>query len=278
MRELEGKIVQFISVDKKYIKQPYPCIAPESKAMNTYVTGQHIDPMNDETIGNLSRAEMLGEEEIKPQARRKQWPYIINPSNPVLIQHGKKYNCELNGEKKPVNPQDYAEAHFIVAQKWLVAPSKDKIRSNSHKFYLHDKEQEAHTRLLKSDARYEAEKLIREKATIEEYKWIVQVLNLRMPQFYENPMNMTSTQLKDILLTKADESPEEIKFYFTSAAKPYILAGRLLADNILDKRHDGYYYTQVYLGESVNSMIQFLNDQDNDQLVGKLIRILDERE
>lgn len=278
MKELEGKKVQFLSVDPKYIKQPYPAIAPLSKMMNTYVTGQHVDPNNDETIGNLSQNEMLGEDEIKPAARKKLFPYVINPSNPVMIIHGKKYNCEVNGEGKPVNPQDYAEAHFIVAQKWLVAENKDKLQGTTQKFFLSDKEREANRRLLKADTRYEAEKLIREKATLEEYKHIIYVMNLRTPQFFENPDAMTSTQIKDLLLRKADESPDEVKFYFTDAAKPYILAGRLLSAQIIEKKHDGYYYAGNYLGENSSGMITYLNNKDNEQLTGKLIRMLDERQ
>lgn len=277
MKELEGKIVQFLAVDKKYIKQPYPAIAPMSKRMNTYVTGQHVDPNDENTKGNLRIPEMLGEEVIKPAARQALFPYVINPSNPVMIQHGRKYNCEVSSDGKPINPQDYAEAHFIIAQDWLIAPNKNKVRSNHHKFYLNDKEQEAQGRLLKADTRYEAEKLIREKATIEEYKWIVYVMNLRTPQFFENPDVMTATQLKDLLLRKAEESPSDVQFYFTDAAKPYILAGRLLSAKIIEQKHDGYYYGGNYLGESSQGMVSFLSNPDNEQITGKLIRVLEER-
>lgn len=270
---LDGKKVRFLASDKKYVKVPYPCIAPMSEKMSTYVTGQHIDPDDEKTWDNLTVEEMTGQEDISMK-KRKMFGHIINPDRRVQIFHGKVMDCTLDDKGRPKNAKDYAEAYFILAQKWLVAPDKSSVRPSTHKFYLEDKEADSRKRVQISDRRYQAEKLLREKASIEDYKTIVYMLNMKLPGFYEEPEGMTSTTLMDLLLKQTQENPDQIIYYFSDEAEPFLLGAKLYASGIIEKKHDGYYYKSYFLGADSNKLMQYFLDEKNNEMTEKLRRDL----
>ena len=272
-RDLDGKKVRFLAVDKKYIKVPYPCIAPMSQSLNTYITGQHIEPEDETTYDNLSIEEMTGQTDLTIK-KRKRFPHVINPDQTVNIFHGKVYDCTLKEGGTPKNPKQYAEAYFILAQDWLVASDKSSARPSVHKFHLDDKDADSKKRVLLSDARFEAEKLIREKAALEDYKVIIFMLNMRLPGFYEEPDGMSESRIKDILLKQAEENPAQIKYYFSEEAQPFIFGAKLYANGIMEKRHDGYYYNGVFLAEDGNALSKYLKDEANTKMIEKLRREL----
>lgn len=272
---LDGKKIRFIAVDPKYVDTPYPLIAPWSSKLNTYITGQHIDPEDPDTKGNLTPDEMLGIKDIKPAGRAANFPYVINPDNTVYVFNGKSYDCRVE-DNKPVNPVDYFEAYFIYAQDWVVAPNKMSVKKSKHKFYMDDKEAESRQRILLSDKRYEAEKLIRENAAIEDYKLMIYFFNMRIPGFYEDPLGLTATRLKDILLRVAEENPNQVADFFKDEYQPHILAARLVGEGVISKRHDGYYYSSLYLGVDSTALVSYISDKNNSEVVDKLKRELEQ--
>ena len=88
-KKLDGKIVRFIAIDRKYMTTLYPAIAPESKRMGTFATGQHVDPEIESTLDNLTKEEMTGKTKLSAQ-RKNKWPYIIDPAITVHIEHMKR--------------------------------------------------------------------------------------------------------------------------------------------------------------------------------------------
>lgn len=270
---LDGKTVRFIAVDKKYARQPYPAMAPLSDSMNTYVTGQHIIPGDPKTAHNLTIAEMTGVKQLTT-AKGKRFQYVINPNNVIQIFHSKAYDCTLAPDGNPMNPKDYWEAQFIYLQDWLIAKTKEAVKPGKHRFYLSDREQEAKARVLKRDIIYEAEKKIRESLSVEDYKIVVYVLNMRIPGFYHEPETMNSTQLKDLLLQQALENPKEIEYFFSDAAQPFLLGARLYGDKIITKRHDGYYYQNQFLAIGNKELARYLSDDNNADIIDKLKQLL----
>ena len=272
-KKLEGKIVRFIATDRKYRTEAYPAIAPLDSKLNTYITGQHIDTSDSSTKGNLTLKEITGEKEIKPEARLRLFPFVINDVDPVLIIHNKPYDCTMDG-KLPRNPKDYAEANFIILQKNLVAMSKrDVIPRN--KFYLEDKDADAVAFVNESDSVYEAEKLIREKASIEDYKDIVMMLNLTVPGFNVNHKTLTDTRLKEVLLKQAKADPSSIIKAFTKEGENILFIAQLVEHNIIKyKVGNGYYDGEKFLANDINSFLAFINDSSNSSLVGKFGKLL----
>ena len=273
---LDGKTVRFIAVEKKYARQPYPCIAVKSERMNAYVTGQHIIPGNPETQGNLTTDEMTGKKKLTTQ-KANRFQYVINPDNVIQIFHMRAYDCHLDDKGLPINPTDYFQANFILLQTWVCAPSKDKVKPGKHQFYLSDKEHEARQRVLKADERYEAEKSIREQCAVEDYKIMIYLLNMRIPGFYEEPGSMNDTQLKDVLLQQAEKNPKEIQYFFSDAAQPILLGARLYGEKIITKRHDGYYYEGQFIAIGTKELAQYLSDNGNVDLVDKLKHLLKQK-
>jgi len=269
MRKIEGKVVRFIAVDRKYRSEPYPAVAPLSSSLNTYITGQHIDPSDKSTTGNLTIKEITGEIEIKPESRRKLFPFVINDVDPVLILHNKKYDCTLDDKGKPNNSKDYTEANFIVLQTSIVAQSKSKVQSK-HKFYLEDKNQDAKEYVINSDKVYEAEKLIREKAAIEDYKDLIMMLNLSVSGFNVDPSPLNDTRLKEILIKQAKKDPESISLAFSEKGKDILFVAKLIKNNIIShKRGNGYYDGEKFIATNVDLFINFISDEANSSLVGK---------
>jgi hypothetical protein len=274
MIKLDGKKVRFIATDRKYRTEPYPAIAPLDSKLNTYITGQHIDHNDDDTKGNLTLAEITGEKEVKPESRLKLFPFIINDVDPVLIIHNKEYDCTVDSKRKPNNPKDYAEAHFILLQKGLVAKNKSEVRPR-HKFHLEDKDADAVAFVNKSDSVYEAEKLIREKASIEDYKDLVMMLNLTIPGFNVNHKTLTDTRLKEVLLKQANTDPASILKAFTKEGENILFIAQLVEENIIThKVGNGYYDGQKFIANDINSFLGFINDTANSSLIGKFGKLL----
>jgi len=273
MSNLEGKIVKFIAIERKYRAEPYQAVAPLDSKLNTYITGQHVDFNDPSTKGNLTLQEITGEVEIKPEGRKRKFPIVISETDVVLIQHNKPYNCKVE-DGNPLNAKEYAEAHFIVAQEKLVAPNKDSIMS-WHKFYLEDKDEEAKAFVSKADRAYEAEHLIRSKATIGDYKSIVMMLNLTVPGFNIDYKIMSETRLKALLIQQAKENPDSIIKSFSDEGKDYLFIAELLDAKIIShKVGDGYYDGNKFLAAEIPSLIAFMNDAANSSSLGKFGKLL----
>ena len=273
---LDGKKVKFIALDRKYRVEPYPAVAPLDSKLNTYITGQHIDPADDSTIGNLTLKEITGEIEIKPEGRRKKFPHIINDVDPVMIIHNKTLDCTMNSKGEPSNPKDYADANFIIAQTRIIASSKQEA-SSRHKFYLEDKEADAKVYVNTSDKVYEAQKLIREKTAIGDYKDLVMMLNLSVSGFHVSYKNMTDTRLKEVLLKQAESDPDSISIAFTEKGEDMIFIARCTeAGHINYKPGNGYYEGQKFLATDLMAMLAFIANPENGNFVnkwGKLLKI-----
>lgn len=276
MRELDGREIRFVAIDKRYMRGPYPAIAPISASMGTYLTGQHINPEDEITFGNLTDSEMLGEVEIKPSVRRAKFPYVINPDNPVYITNLKKYNCKIaNG--KPAHPKDYAEAHFILLQD-VVAENKREVKPGKHYFFLEDKEVDAKFNVAVHDSRYEAEKYIREALSISDHIDFIELLNLKYPYFQENTSGMSPVRLFEVLLKHAHEKPEDIIHMSTEEAKEELFISKLVSNNILKKRVDGFYDGHTFVARTLEEAVLLLHTSEGEALVDKWGTMLAKKE
>ena len=277
MIKLDGKVIRFLAQDRKYRMEPYPAVAPMDTNKNIYITGQHYDFSDKDRQGFLSQAEIIGEVEVKPAARLKKFTPRISDTTTVLIIHNKPYDCTISDHGEPNNPKDYWDAHFIIAQDKLVAPSKAES-TIKHKFYLDDKDAEARVFVLTADARYEAEKLIREQASLDEYKDIVMLLNLSVSDFHVDWKPLTSTRLKEILLKQSEKNPESIKYAFTEQGKDVLFMAKLLERGIIARKGNGYYDGQKFIADSSEMFVKYVGDQLNDSDISKWGRLLKESE
>ena len=269
--------MRFLANGRKYISEPYPAVAPLDTKKNIYITGQHYDSSDRDRQGYLTQAEITGEIEVKPAARLKKFTPRITDETTILIIHNKPYDCTMNEHGSPNNPKDYWDAQFIMAQDKLVAPSKTEA-TIKHLFYLDDKDAEAKVYVITADARYEAEKLIREKASIDEYKDIVMLLNLSVSDFHVDWRPLTSTRLKELLLKQAEKDPESIKYAFTDQGKDILFMAKLIDRGIISRKGNGYYDGQKFIVDNADAFSKYINDQLNDSDISKWGRLLKESE
>ncbi len=277
MKELDGKTIRFIAVDKRYMRSLYPAIAPHSKEMGTYITGQHINPLDEDSLTNLSDSEMLGEVEIKPNARKIKFPYVINPDNPVYIEHMKKYNCKRSSAGRPMNPRDYAEAHFIMLQD-IVSPDKKSVKPGKHYFFLEDKEADAKSSVIERDYKYEAQKFIRETLTVEQHIDIINLMNLKHPYFRENIGTLSAVRMFEVLLRTAEEHPKDIIFMKSKGAKDELFISKLVGKKILSKRVDGFYEGRSFIARTLGELVVVLHSEKGEKLIEKWGLILNEED
>jgi len=269
MRKLDGRVVRFIAVDPKYARTPYPAIAPWSESMATYVTGQHIDPSDKTTHKNLTVDEMVHPDKMSA-TRRALWPYIINPENQpcVMIKHSVPYDCRVDDKGKPINPRDYWDARFIYLQE-VTAENKTKIIKSKHRFYLEDKEAEAMETLSRADMRYEAEKLIREKANVSEYGNIIEMLNYASNTFHQPIEGLSDNRMKAILVDQAYEHPERIISVFDASYDVKTFVIDLLRAGILAKEARGYYDGRNYVADTFDDIVSLIKTERDKDLISR---------
>ena len=276
MRKIQGKKVRFIAIERKYRSTAYQAVAPLDNKLNIYVTGQHYEPEDPDRKGFLTMGEITGDDEVKPLARQLKFRPLISETTVIPIIHNKEYDCTFNEKNEPNNQQDFWHACFIISQDY-VAKSKGK-QSPKHIFYLDDKEVEAKVFNTNADDVYEAQKLIRESATLDEYKDIVMLLNLSVRDFNVDHKPLSSERLKEVLLRQAEKEPETVKFAFTQRGKDFLFLAKLRNLNILAHRKDGYYDGDVPLAVDAEKMVDYIADPMNDTDVAKWGRLLKEAE
>ena len=278
IRRIEGKKIKFIAVDRKYRTEPYPAVAPLDSKINNYVTGQHRDYEDPSTKGYLTLKEITGEEKITPEGRRKKFSYRITDDTEIPILHNKTYDTRLDGNGDPLNAVDYWNAQFIINQTRIVAMSKSEV-TPKHKFYLEDKESDAKAFVSTADEVYDAEKLIREKATLGDYKDLVMLLNMIETGFYVEYSTMSDIRLKEILIKKAQENPKVIQKLFSDEGKDLLFIAKLNDYDIIQhKPGNGYYDGQKFIASNHNEMLGFIANPENETLVGKWHSLLKRNE
>ena len=102
----ERRIVRVVANDKRYTKSSYPSVAVYRDDWGTFITGQHIDPNDPNTNGNLTLAQMRGLDPLTDAQKKKFGGYVINPDNQLNIKHNWKLDITVEGGY-PVNAKDY---------------------------------------------------------------------------------------------------------------------------------------------------------------------------
>ena len=130
-------VVRVIAKDQRYKEKPYPAIPVLDDGIGAYITGQHIVPGVPKTENNLTMAEMIGTKDLTI-AKKKMFPFVINPENPTHIFHMMKLNLSKNSKNEYINAKDKALFDFFLLQKF-VSPSLSEFREGYNYFYIEDK-------------------------------------------------------------------------------------------------------------------------------------------
>ena len=279
MVDTREKTVRVISVDRRYIRQPYPAIAIWDDSKHCYLTGQHIDPQVPKTKNNLTVDEMTGKKMLSDE-KLLRFPFIIDPEKNIPIIHMEKLNISVDEDGKPVNPNNMAKFVFIKYYCSFVAESKKSVRPDTDLFYIEDLEAEAEERVNAADLRYEAEKCIREKTSVRNWKDIALMLNYKIKNFSISIDTMSDTRIKDELLKACEKNFNEVIFCFKDDAKEELYIYKLVKHGILENKNGAYYDGNNIIGTSIDGVRMFMKSSkdDNQKYVTKWGKLLLEKE
>jgi hypothetical protein len=279
MVDTREKIVRVISVDKRYVKKPYPAIAIWDDAKHCYLTGQHIDPSIPKTRNNLTVDEMTGKK-MPSEEKMAKFPYIINPENNIPIIHMRKLNISVDENGDAVNPVDMALFIFIKHYCSFVANSKKSVRPGTDFFYIEDLETEAEEQIRVSDLRYEAEKCIRENASIQKLKDIALMLNYKIKNFSIPVDQMSETRIKGELLKVCEKNPSEVISCFGKDVNEELYIYKLVKYGILENKGGAFFDGSQIIGTNVDNVKIYMKsgNSENQKYVSKWGKLLLEKE
>lgn len=277
------RVIEIISKDKRYRKEPYPSRPALHSTWNVFLTGQHIEP------GNPDRADFLTTEEMRDPgkmtaAKAKKFPHsaVINPDNVTLISHGRKLNLSLVKESSAGSiypgdyevPQDFALYQYLLEREF-VARSEAEYVPGKHYFYILDKEAAAATKVSKRKLRFEAESYVRDKVPVSKYGDLALLLNYKIKNFNISVGTLSDTMIQAALLDACDNYPDVVlscDFEKNSKVGKELFALKLTASEFVEKRSGAYYDGSKFLGATIEEVIATLDKEE--ELMAKFNRLM----
>ena len=272
--------VKIITPKGKYTKAPYQYACPTSVRTRMPVTGQ------EDII--TQPAKWTGADKLTPAEKHDLHmgpnPYIIDPANHILIMHGYEYDnsydsyIEPNKEGKDVevdriyvNPKDHAELTAILAaSESPVAKSKVLYNKNKHNFYVDDKEVEAQEKLNNIDLAYDAEQFVRNDIGTGRFNEVLIFLGYAVPEYKVTVGNLSDTRLKALVLDACRRFPQEVLKMKGPGANRIIFAVKVVSHNIIArKKNNDFYYGDIYIGQTFDSVTEWIDDRKNRDIVAK---------
>jgi hypothetical protein len=260
---MRKQIVRIVSIDKRYMKDPYPFVPIYSERLGTYITGQHIDPSDPSTKDNLTRKE-IEEPNTAAPSKLKKFPYIIQAEIRLPLSHLRSFDITVDDRGEFVNPKDAAEFKFFSIQTDKVAPSKNKVITGEHYFYIENLEAEAQVRISNKKLRFDAEKLVREKGGLSMYRDIALMLNHKIKEFRVN-LNVSEEILEDKILMACEEYPSEVIKCFSKESERDLFILKAESHGIITRKGNSFFDGSQYLGDTLEDVKKFISTQEGSR-------------
>jgi hypothetical protein len=262
--------VKVIGVHPLYRKdKAYPSIPMYKEELDTYITGQHIDPNDPTTSNNLTKNQMLGLDPLTTEQKRK-FKYVINPGGyrPIHVRNMTSYDMTIvNGE--PLNHKDYWEGNYVRNHVNIVASTKAQFKKGQHYFYVEDKEKEASDKMTLREKKFKAIELVRTNESPQKLTNIAIMLNYYSKVFNTNPNKVSFTVLQDLIYEECENNPENIIKCFNPDQELELHILKLVDRNIIQRRGDDFFDGTVFIGQGISSVKIFMDKADNKQTVNK---------
>lgn len=255
---MRKQVVRIVSVDKRYMKEPYPYVPIFNERIGTYVTGQHIDPRDQRTSGNLTRLEIEDPSKI-PAEKMKKFPHVIQAEIRLPLTHLRSFDISVDETGEYINKKDAAEFNFYKIQD-NIASSKSKIVPGEHLFYIEDLEDEARVRVSNRKLRYEAENLVREKGGFAKYKDIALILNYKIKDFRVN-INASEAILEDKILEACETHPQEVVRCFDADADEDLFILKAEAQGLIARVGNSFFDGSQFLGDNLDEIKKFIRTE-----------------
>ena len=268
------KFIKVYALDPKYRRSPYPAVAAEDTRNGTFITGQHWYPGIQTDY--LTVDEMTGKTDLT-QAKRKKFPYVINPNDRIMIIHGSQFNVGIDEDGNAINPKDVATLNFIRLQEF-VAPSKSEYHKGKHYFYIDDREKEAEINVTKADKEFDAMKLVYENSSLKKMREFCLLLQYYLKGFVVEFDSWSPTMIKERLLKAAKEQPDEVLKCGLKAAENDLYILKLAFHKIILRKSDGFFDGNTFLGANPREVFSLINNKDNEALASRCAAALTKAE
>ncbi|MCK9281876.1 MAG: hypothetical protein M0P71_14720 [Melioribacteraceae bacterium] len=260
MKREKEKMVRVVSVDPRYRKETYPAIAIYNSAMNTYITGQHIDVRDPSTKGNLTKEQIEGTTPLTDEQLKK-FKYVIKADFRVRIQHMRRYNNtvdDVTGEIE--NAKDYAELNFLRYQD-IVAKSKKDVVPGTHYFYLEDAEKEAEERINQKNLVFKAMSFINRNSNINKFVDLAILLNYKIADCRIDVNGLSPLMIQDKLMEYATSNPNEVISCFGPSVDRDLFILKAENKGLITKKGNSYFDGQQYLGDNLDEINKFISSE-----------------
>lgn len=266
----ERVLVKVVSGDKRYRNRAFRSVPLEVNG--TYLTGQHIDPYDISTKGNLTADQMRGLKPLTEEQLRK-FGYVINPDIPVPIRHLREYDITIGPDGLPINHKDYWEFQYLKYQP-VVAKDKDSYNITNHRFYIEDKEAEASKRVTKREMMYKALEAVRKDMSLERLTDIAILLNYNVPAFKVNAEKVSRTILEDKIYETCEQFPEDVLKCFNEEAELDLYILKLASKGILTRKAQDFFDGSTFIGRGLEGVKDYMSKSSNEATVSKWSSLL----
>jgi len=260
--------VRLIAVVNRHKKHPYTLPIPEAKIGNTFVTGQHIDPLNDKTKDNLTREQMLGTEKLTDE-QKKRFPYVVNPMRPIKISNVQTLNIAIPEQKA---------IYDLVLLSGKVALSKFdyEVDKKRYYFYIDDPERNSVLVISRDEKIYKAKGIIY-NATEDGLIDLALLANYHMSGFTLDVESSSLGVIKASLLTQCESNVDAIEKVFSSALEDDLFLLNLVRFKILTRKGSDFYDGTNFVGNSLDRVKEYMKQKENAQLKDKWWKLLLEK-
>jgi len=270
---IKRKVV-VIAIKTKYNSKPFFTPVVWSEKIHTYLTGQHIDPNDKSTEGNLSPDQMLGKAPLTDEQKKK-FKYIIDPNEETLhtIYNKETLDISTDANGEPINHGDYAKYIWLCKYVPEVAPDKDSITSN-HIFYIQDEGREAEIMVSKKTKTYLAMDVVYKTIGLDKLSDLALLLNYYKPSFNVDIRNTSTILLQNKMFEVCESNPEFVLKFKEKGVQEDLYFLKLAYYKIITKKDGSYYDGEQYLGTTLSDLKAFSSSSANESFNSKWSKLL----
>lgn len=247
--------VRIIAASKEFQTAPFYFSPKKDEKTKKWITGQNLDFI-EETKDNKTTHKLIETEASKKLS------LVISPDESYVVKHLKRFNTEVESDMILLN--------FFKTHTDILAPSKKDVKPGVHRFYIEDKEEEAKETISKTELEYKAMTEVKGMSLSEQ-------MDFARALGVHKVGNLTKIQVEAALYSKCKEDPERVLSTFGDPNRKVKAFLRNLVEKNIIRLHAGKYtYGEEIIGLNELSVIDYLKDKANINLVGQLDKLLKE--
>ena len=224
-----------------------------------HVAPFYIAPKFDEQKKKLNTGQVWSTDPDQAKKEKENAAIVITDEDSFQIKHLMVINLE--------NDIDQAIFEIIKMHPDIIAMSKDKVVPGQHRYYIENKEAEAHSEISKVNVMLEAMNMIKDMST-EQMEDFGRVCQIRIK-------DLTKTQIEGELFKVAQRDPDlVVRMGKDKNLKQRIFLKKLMEKGKIYLSNGVFKYGEEVIGTSEAHAIDWFNDPKNSKLITELAKFL----